>query len=79
MAFLKSQETHLSVNSRLDAFMSEHGESSRIKGVQEGIQEERARIAALPVPLLERGPMGEPGPAGPEGPPGAPGPKGKMF
>lgn len=37
LAFLKSQETHLSVNSRLDEFKRAIEESSRAKGEKEGI------------------------------------------
>lgn len=36
LAFMKSQEVHLSVNSRLDAFMLEHGRSEHAAGVEEG-------------------------------------------
>lgn len=37
LAFMKAQETHLSVNSRLDAFMSTAKQISRMEGVQEGM------------------------------------------
>ena len=39
LAFMKAQETHLSVNSRLDAFM----EQARATGHAAGITDERAR------------------------------------
>lgn len=36
LAFMKSQETHLSVNSRLDAFLSEARLAAKAEGVAEG-------------------------------------------
>ena len=36
LAFMKSQETHLSVNSRLDAFMRNAELAARVQGVIEG-------------------------------------------
>jgi hypothetical protein len=36
LAFMKSQETHLSVNSRLDAFMANARSAARAEGVNEG-------------------------------------------
>lgn len=48
LAFMKSQETHLSVNSRLDAFMHAAESAARYKGIEEGRvkgQEETAATA----------------------------------
>lgn len=36
LAFMKSQETHLSVNSRLEAFMQAAEEAARAQGVEDG-------------------------------------------
>lgn len=44
LAFMKAQETHLSVNSRLDAFMSSAKAAAHAQGVTEGRSE--GRIAA---------------------------------
>jgi len=49
MAYLKAQETHLSVNSRLDAFMREHATLARRDGQIQGVADEQARQAALDV------------------------------
>ena len=49
MAYLKAQETHLSVNSRLDAFMREHGALAHREGQIQGMADEQARQAALDV------------------------------
>ena len=46
LAFMKSQETHLSVNSRLDAFMAEHGKASHAEGVIQGAADEQSRASA---------------------------------
>jgi hypothetical protein len=43
MAYLKSQETHLSVNSRLDAFIRENAKVAHREGQLQGIADERAR------------------------------------
>lgn len=48
-AYLKSQETHLSVNSRLDAWMKEHGEVKRMEGVAQEQGDERARVIAAAI------------------------------
>jgi len=50
LAYLKAQETHLKVNSRLDAFMAEHGKSERAIGVREGAAEEQNRNKAKTAP-----------------------------
>jgi len=44
-AYLKSQETHLSVNSRLTDFLREHGEAQRNEGKLLGASGEQARVA----------------------------------
>jgi hypothetical protein len=44
LAFMKSQETHLSVNSRLDAFMATARQAAHAQGMNEGLQ--RGRLAA---------------------------------
>jgi hypothetical protein len=49
MAYLKAQETHLSVNSRLDAFMREHAALAHREGQIQGMADEQARQAALDV------------------------------
>lgn len=41
LAFMKSQETHLSVNSRLDGMLAEARASARAEGREEGRREER--------------------------------------
>lgn len=41
LAFMKSQETHLSVNSRLDAFMGTAKIAARAEGLEEGRREGR--------------------------------------
>lgn len=41
LALMKSQDTHLSVNSRLDAFMSQARLASRAEGLSEGRKEGR--------------------------------------
>lgn len=41
LSYMKSQETHLSVNSRLDAFMSQARLASRAEGLSEGRKEGR--------------------------------------
>ena len=53
LAYLKSDEskqvaieTHLSVNSRLDAFMKEHAENARSQGIIQGAADEQTRAAA---------------------------------
>ena len=46
LAFLKSQETHLSVNSRLDAFMAEHAKNAHAEGVIQGLAEGKAAAPA---------------------------------
>lgn len=48
LAFMKSQETHLAVNSRLDSFMKQHADSARAEGVIAGIDKEQSRQAAIP-------------------------------
>lgn len=59
LAFMKSQETHLSVNSRLDAFMSNAKLASRAQGLAEGRMEGRsdanARTDALADKLVNIG------------------------
>lgn len=51
LAFMKAQETHLSVNSRLDAFMANAKLAARAEGITEGRQQGRdsanARTDAL--------------------------------
>jgi crotonobetainyl-CoA:carnitine CoA-transferase CaiB-like acyl-CoA transferase len=42
LALMKAQETHLSVNSRLDSFMKEHAINARNEGVTEGLAQGRA-------------------------------------
>ncbi len=42
LAFMKAQETHLSVNSRLDAFMATARTAARAEGVLEGRTQGRA-------------------------------------
>jgi hypothetical protein len=41
LAFMKSQETHLSVNSRLDAFMANARMAAHAQGINEGRQQGR--------------------------------------
>lgn len=43
LAFMKSQETHLSVNSRLDDFISEASTSAKAQGIIEGRNEANER------------------------------------
>ena len=47
MAWLKSQEVHLSVNSRLTEFMRTSNEAERAKGQLQGVAHEQARQADL--------------------------------
>jgi len=42
LTWLKAQETHLSVNSRLDAFIAAQSAIARAQGVTEGRDDERA-------------------------------------
>ncbi len=55
MAYLKAQETHLSVNSRLDAFMREHAAAAHVKGQLQGVADEQARQAALELAADKKG------------------------
>ena len=41
LAFMKAQETHLSVNSRLDAFMRNAEVAAHIRGIAEGVTQGR--------------------------------------
>jgi hypothetical protein len=50
LAFMKSQETHASVNSRLDAFMKNAEAVARAEGVNEGRALANARTDALAAP-----------------------------
>ena len=43
LAMMKSQETHLSVNSRLDEWIAASAEAQRLQGQKEGQATERAR------------------------------------
>lgn len=52
LAYLKSQDTHLSVNSRLDAFMTEHAKVARAEGILQGTSNEQARTAAIQIPAV---------------------------
>jgi hypothetical protein len=45
LAYLKAQETHLSVNSRLSDFLREHGDSKLNEGIIQGITDEQERVA----------------------------------
>ena len=47
LAFMKAQETHLSVNSRLDAFIKNAELSSRAEGVEEGRKKAEERSDKL--------------------------------
>lgn len=47
LAFMKSQETHLSVNSRLDDFMTEHAARAKTEGLIQGAADEQSRMAAI--------------------------------
>jgi hypothetical protein len=47
MAYLKSQETHPMVNSRLDAFIKSSVDVARLQGAAQGVSEEQSRQAAL--------------------------------
>ena len=51
LAFMKSQETHLSVNSRLDAFMAEHAASADAKGFARGVEQTNAQTVAATIPV----------------------------
>jgi hypothetical protein len=53
LALMKSQETHLSVNSRLDVWMREHGQVKLAEGRTLGAAEEHARGQALAEALKE--------------------------
>ncbi len=46
LAFMKSQETHLSVNSRLDAFMETASRAARAEGHIAGIDQEQGQERA---------------------------------
>lgn len=46
LTFMKAQETHLSVNSRLDAFMRHSREAALAEGAERGRAEERLRALA---------------------------------
>lgn len=43
LALMKAQETHLSVNSRLDEFMNQHAKSAHSEGILQGVQQEQDR------------------------------------
>lgn len=45
LAYLKAQETHLSVNSRLTDFINEHGASKMNEGIIQGTADEQVRVA----------------------------------
>lgn len=47
LAYMKSQETHLSVNSRLDGFIKNAQEASKAQGVVEGQQMANERTDSL--------------------------------
>lgn len=47
LAYLKSQETHLSVNSRLDEFIRNAASSARDQGVRQGMAEANDRTDKL--------------------------------
>lgn len=47
MAFMKSQETHLSVNSRLDGFIAANSKVARAEGQIQGATDEQRRQAAM--------------------------------
>ena len=49
-AVMKAQETHLSVNSRLTAFIQATTDAASAKGQLQGAADEQARQAALPSP-----------------------------
>lgn len=49
LAFMKSQETHLSVNSRLDAFIEQSGKVQRAEGKVEGRKDAEEREDELKV------------------------------
>lgn len=44
LAFMKSQETHLSVNSRLDGFIKQSSQIAHHEGHDEGVAAEQARV-----------------------------------
>lgn len=44
LAYLKSQETHLMVNSRLDAFITAQAQLARSQGQIQGVADEQARV-----------------------------------
>lgn len=47
LALMKAQETHLSVNSRLDAFIETEAKLSRLEGIHAGVAAEQARMGIL--------------------------------
>lgn len=51
LAFMKAQETHLSVNSRLDAFMTEHAATADAKGFARGVEESKVQAAVAVAPV----------------------------
>jgi hypothetical protein len=52
LALMKAQETHVSVNSRMDAWMAAQALLSHREGVAQGVADEQARMASS-VPLME--------------------------
>ena len=52
-ALMKAQETHLSVNSRLTAFMQAATDAANVRGQLQGVASEQARQAALPTPEVK--------------------------
>lgn len=53
LAFMKSQETHLSVNSRLDGIIKQSAQIAHHEGHDEGVAAEQARVpVAAPTPTL---------------------------
>ena len=62
LALMKSNETHLSVNGRLDAWMAEHAKAARSEGVIQGTTDEQNRVAietarTVPAPATHSGPV----------------------
>lgn len=56
LAFMKAQETHLSVNSRLDAFMANAKLAARAEGITEGRAQGRTDALAATAVQSAQGP-----------------------
>lgn len=60
LSFMKAQQTHLSVNGRLDAFITARGRAAHAEGVLEGIAQQTAQQTAQPAGATGPAPSNHP-------------------